>query len=437
MHPLLITAALLVAVAVPSFATLTIDANGVTATVTRGADAAIFYAGRTFIPNIHVLGATYGGVIVSDSDHDGVVRFDLNPGQPSFLRWLVVDMSNGAVQTGGQGTALPTPAVVAQEGWDGRVSRLSVPSIGYGAIAWIKPGVGGWYNFASDGAPGEDDGVTNGRIGLATSIMKPFSGAPPPPATVESGDVVMGYSIDLDRFVLATVDLAATGPGRFLTQVERSKCVEGTTIALVVTRDGGSDGAASLAYKTDGGTTLPGVDYEPVSGVLEFAPGETKKTIFIRTLNANDAYDSDRDIRVALAGTGAPSDAASVYVPLLDDDPPPVLSFENVTVREGGDGVHHVPMTATLTGATNLDASVTLSTVDSHGGGGPVTTLTFHRGETKKTFDVVYAGNSVHDADRVVVIKIIQLFECTVSGTGTLTIRDDDPPPPRHRAARH
>ena len=63
---------------------------------------------------------------------------------------------------------------------------------------------------------------------------------------------------------------------------------EGGTAAFVVTRSGKTDISSSVTYSTRDGTASKDVDYEQKDGILGFAPGETQKTISVRTFADNE-----------------------------------------------------------------------------------------------------------------------------------------------------
>jgi uncharacterized protein YkwD len=56
---------------------------------------------------------------------------------------------------------------------------------------------------------------------------------------------------------------------------------------ITVTRSGGSDGAVSANYSTFNGTATAGLDYVPASGIINFADGETRKTVTISIRDDN------------------------------------------------------------------------------------------------------------------------------------------------------
>ena len=59
--------------------------------------------------------------------------------------------------------------------------------------------------------------------------------------------------------------------------------VEGTAAEFRVTRSGFTSISSSITYSTRDGTAIGGLDYQVTEGILGFAPGETEKTITVRT----------------------------------------------------------------------------------------------------------------------------------------------------------
>lgn len=76
----------------------------------------------------------------------------------------------------------------------------------------------------------------------------------------------------------------------FFTDIE---VVEGDIAEFVVTRSGNVSISSSLSYYTRNGTATEKEDYEPVNGILGFAPGETRKSIKVRTFA--DSVDEDSE----------------------------------------------------------------------------------------------------------------------------------------------
>ena len=118
----------------------------------------------------------------------------------------------------------------------------------------------------------------------------------------------------------------ATNPGGnsgsfSLTTSEVSVNESSSIVQLVVTRLGGTDGAASIDYLTVGDTATAGQDFANATGTLRFASGESTKTITINILNDTVAEGTE-SFGVRLdnpigAGLLAPRTAV---VAILDDD---------------------------------------------------------------------------------------------------------------------
>ena len=111
-------------------------------------------------------------------------------------------------------------------------------------------------------------------------------------------------------------------PGSFVVASEAVGGVENTGAAVVtVTRVGGSRGAASVEYLTFDDTAIAGVDYVTASGTLEFADGETSRSIFV-TLLDDDEIEGTESFSLRLTGsTGANLlTPRTATVNIIDDD---------------------------------------------------------------------------------------------------------------------
>ena len=98
-----------------------------------------------------------------------------------------------------------------------------------------------------------------------------------------------------------------------------------------VVRTLGSLGAVTVHYRTSGGNATPGVDYQPVSGILTFASGETTKTIRVPVMaNPHDKHDELVSLVLDSPGQGALlGPVTSAVVQIRDVDPdltPPVVA---------------------------------------------------------------------------------------------------------------
>ncbi|MBI2441165.1 MAG: right-handed parallel beta-helix repeat-containing protein [Lentisphaerae bacterium] len=100
----------------------------------------------------------------------------------------------------------------------------------------------------------------------------------------------------------------------------------GGTVTLRVTREGGSDGPATVAYATAAGTASAGSDYTSQSGTLSWPAGDSLSRTITVSISDDSIDESDETFTVTLsnvtgAGLGSPS---SAVVTIVDNDDPPV-----------------------------------------------------------------------------------------------------------------
>src|SRR5205814_3929159 len=194
----------------------------------------------------------------------------------------------------------------------------------------------------------------------------------------------------------------------------------------------------TVGYSVTGGTaTGGGVDYTLAAGTLTFAPGVTTQNISIAVVN--DTLDEDDEtIQVALSSpTNATLGATPTHTyTILDDDPLPSLSINDVTVSEGNSGTTNANFTVTLSTASSKTVTVNYATADGTATAPanyvaiPTTTLTFNPGQTAKTITVPVNGDIVDETDETFAVNLSNPTNATLSTvTGTGTIIDDDGPP--------
>lgn len=86
-------------------------------------------------------------------------------------------------------------------------------------------------------------------------------------------------------------DSVVVQPGSFsVNDVTAAEGNSGTTsFTFTITRSGGTDGAVSVDFATTNGTAIAGSDYDATSGTLNFADGETSKTVTVTVTGDTDA----------------------------------------------------------------------------------------------------------------------------------------------------
>ncbi|MGB4065680.1 MAG: retention module-containing protein, partial [Azonexus sp.] len=91
------------------------------------------------------------------------------------------------------------------------------------------------------------------------------------------------------------------------------------TITFTVTRSGALDQPASVTYSTADGTAVAGSDYTAASGVLNFAAGETSKTVTV-ALNNDTRFEGPETVSLNLsAPVNATLDDATQVGTIVDD----------------------------------------------------------------------------------------------------------------------
>ena len=98
----------------------------------------------------------------------------------------------------------------------------------------------------------------------------------------------------------------------------------GAKAHFVVTLDRSPSAPVTVGYETVDGTALARYDYEPASGTLRFAPGETRKTVSVTVLD--DAHDDDGEtfeLRLFYYPTGAWLADAEATATIRNADPLP------------------------------------------------------------------------------------------------------------------
>ena len=100
---------------------------------------------------------------------------------------------------------------------------------------------------------------------------------------------------------------------------------DAVSIALAVSRSGGTSGTISASYETSDGTAVGGSDFVTASGSVAFGDGESADRTVELLISDDSVDETDESFTVALVGAevGAP---ASVVVTIVDNDSAPTPS---------------------------------------------------------------------------------------------------------------
>ncbi|MCB0037275.1 MAG: lamin tail domain-containing protein, partial [Anaerolineales bacterium] len=183
----------------------------------------------------------------------------------------------------------------------------------------------------------------------------------------------------------------------------------------------------TVDYNTAAGSATA-VDFIPTSGTLTFAPGETSQTAAVAILN--DGQDEPLEQFTLLLSNptnGYLADDTAVGS-ISDDDDPPTLSINDVSVVEGDSNtttaVFSVTLSAsssyTITADYNIQAQTATAAEDYLSAAG---TLTFAPGETAQTIAITVLGDIVVEDDETFVVMLSNAANATLaddSGLGTI-----------------
>jgi hypothetical protein len=196
-----------------------------------------------------------------------------------------------------------------------------------------------------------------------------------------------------------------------------------------------SSQTVTVDYTTVAGTASDGKDYVGVTSplTLTFAPGETSKQITIQVKgDLIDEYDEYFYVNLSNPTVGEITDGQGLGT-IVDNDPPPTLSINAVSITEGKRGTKLLTFTVTLTGLTEKWVSVNYATADGtaktsdHDYQATSGTLWFAPGQTTATFSVVIYGDSKKEPDETFSVNLSGASEATIlDGVGIGTILNDD-----------
>ena len=200
--------------------------------------------------------------------------------------------------------------------------------------------------------------ATQGFTGLAGGVLSAALGTIPvntfatvfvtliPTATGAVKDTATAFSAtnydpNPTNNLTVLTETAANFPGTFqLSAANYAGGENAGTIPITIQRLNGTLGAIDVSYTTGGGTAVAGVNYTATSGVIQFAAGDTSKTVFI-PVKDDGVITGNLTVGFAITGLdnggllGKPS-AALVTIVNTDRDltPPEVLSV--VPILSGG-----------------------------------------------------------------------------------------------------
>ncbi|GAF91433.1 unnamed protein product, partial [marine sediment metagenome] len=185
------------------------------------------------------------------------------------------------------------------------------------------------------------------------------------------------------------------------------------------------------------GTAMAGGDYTAISGTLTFTPGVTSQTFAITIADDGlDEYDETITLTLSNADNATIGGVNSATLTILDDDPSPSLSINDVSVVEGNSGSVNTVFSVTLSAASSKPITVEYGTADGSATAPtdytaiPTTTLTFAPGVTTQLLTVSVQGDTLDEPDETFWINLANAVNASIGDAqGQGTIIDDDGQP--------
>jgi Calx-beta domain/PKD domain/RTX calcium-binding nonapeptide repeat (4 copies) len=209
-----------------------------------------------------------------------------------------------------------------------------------------------------------------------------------------------------------------------------------TSVDFTVTLSRASNQTVMVSYATLDGTAVAASDYNPTSGTLMFAPGETTKTVSV-SIYGDLIVEPDETFTLNLSDpVNATLDHATGTGTILNDDLP-WLSIGSITQYEGGSGNTTFTFTATLDQVTYAPVSFDYQTYDGTANWTDYDfawgNVTFAPGETQKTFSVMVHGDRQFEADETFHVLFMNIENAMLADdaypydfAADATIRNDD-----------
>jgi YD repeat-containing protein len=199
---------------------------------------------------------------------------------------------------------------------------------------------------------------------------------------------------------------------------------------------------ATVYYEAVPGTASAGADFTKVAGIVNFPAGTASGATAPITVPIVDdlVHEPTETFSVLLSAVSGVTLGATggAVVTILDNDPPPALSIDDIVVQEGHSGLTPAVFTVTLSAPASQAVQASYTTVDGTAVAGSdyqaaSGSLTIPAGAVSTTLTVMVVGDTLYEADETFTVVLSNVVGATVAkGVGTATILNDDvDSPPR------
>ena len=226
---------------------------------------------------------------------------------------------------------------------------------------------------------------------------------------------------DLPKLTITDASLAEGGAG---------------AVNLTVSLSDAVSSPVTVTYVTVAGTAAAGSDFNAVSQpeTLTFEPGQKTYPIAVRPLVKDDNADEPNEAFYIELRTpsGATIQKTRGTITITDDDNPPTISIDDVSVREGVSGKTNAAFTLSLSAASAYSVSVRYTTVNDTATKAdyvPSTgTVTFAPGTTTKVLNIPVFGDTVEEPDKTFFVNLSLPSYATIADTQGIGTIQNEPP---------
>lgn len=304
-----------------------------------------------------------------------------------------------------------------------------------------------WAAAAGSATAGSDFTAASGTLTFAAGETTRIIGVPVVADALDEPDeeltVTLSSPVNLFLGVAQATGTISDDDGAPTISISDGALLEGAASAgaleLTVTLSNTSGQAVTVEWATVDQTAIAGLDYASASGTLSFAPGELSQVITVELLD--DLLDEPDELFgvILVSPTGATIGDGEGDGTILDDDLPPVLSAEDVSLAEGTAATTAALVELTLSAPSGRVITVDYSTRDGTALAGldyqaAAGTVTFQPGETVQAITVPLEGDALDEEDETLTVELANVESSTTgttaeAGVVNVTITDDDDAP--------
>ena len=243
-------------------------------------------------------------------------------------------------------------------------------------------------------------------------------------STIADGQGI-GTIVDDDGPVSISVDDAAASEGN----------VGSAPLTFTVSLDYPSGKPVQVDWAASAASATAGSDFAVASGTVTFPPDEMVRTITVN-LAGDLTFEADETLSIDLSlPVNATVNDGHAVGTITNDDAAPVIAIDDVAVAEGNNGTTTATFHVTLTGATDLTASVDWGTAAATATAGSdfsaaTGALSFAPGDTARTIDVQVNGDTTFEPNETYAVNFGTVTGATLGDTqGVGSITNDDKQP--------